>query len=612
MDREQAGPRNSSLDANDRDVHIGTPSDDGAFEALPPRASSNTLKLGAGAGLSVISALLAACGSGGTTSTPATGGTTVDGTNTGTLPGDMTPAPGPAPGPSPVAPPAAPPTLKQVSRFLAQATAGATKEEILRTQQIGFPAWIEEQFQTTAATKHWDRLVEKGFNVLANKNNSQGIDDSLWRRLLHSNDQLRVRIALAFSEIFVVGIDGLSMSFKQFAAAHYMDILERNAFGTYRKLLEEISTSTAMGVYLSHRGNNKANAATGRLPDENYAREVMQLFSIGLIELNADGTPKLAAGKPIETYDPDDVSGLARVFTGWDYDSTDADTPERNQRPMVNTASRHETQEKKFLGITIASGADGPTSLSLALDTLVNHPNTGPFIARQLIQRLVTSNPSTAYVGRVASVFNSTKNVGGDFKALIRAILLDDEARADSFISSSQSGKVREPMLRFTQWARVFKTTATSGTGNIGSTADPATKLSQSPLRSPSVFNFFRPGYVPPGTALGTGGLVAPELQIANESSMVGYVNFMQSAIENKRTDITVDYSGWLAMTSDSQVLLDELNLIFAAGQISSTTISTIKVAIDTISTATVVGQQNRLYAAIMLVMACPEYLVQK
>jgi uncharacterized protein (DUF1800 family) len=231
------------------------------------------------------------------------------------------------------------------------------------------------------------------------------------------------------SEIFVVGIDGLNMSFRQFAAANYMDILERNAFGNYRKLIEEISTSTTMGVFLSHRGNNKANLTTGQLPDENYAREIMQLFSLGLVELNVDGTPKLTAGKSLETYDQADVSGLARVFTGWDYDSSDADTPDRNRRPMANTASRHESGVKEFLGVTIAAGTSATASLTIALDTLLNHPNTGPFISRQLIQRLVTSNPSAAYVGRVASVFNSTKSTGGDFKALLRAILLDDECR---------------------------------------------------------------------------------------------------------------------------------------------------------------------------------------
>ena len=593
MDKEQFGHNTSLVDpikSGERNEPATGKRPRDAFYSKPGQTPHG---LGAGLGLSVMSSLLAACGSGGSTPAPSPISNAPPGTP---------PAPGPV----------APPTLKQASRFLSQTTPGASKDEITRTQQLGLAAWIEEQFLAPADTSHWDWLVAKGFNVLANKNNSQGIDDSLWRRLMSSSDLLRVRVALALSEIFVVGIDGLNMSFRQFAAANYMDILERNAFGNYRKLIEEISTSTTMGVFLSHRGNNKANLTTGQLPDENYAREIMQLFSIGLVELNVDGTPKLASGKTVETYDQADVSGLARVFTGWDYDSSDADTPDRNRRPMANTASRHESGVKEFLGVTIAAGTSATSSLTIALDNLLNHPNTGPFISRQLIQRLVTSNPSLAYVGRVASVFNSTKSTGGDFKALLRAILLDDEARNDSFISATNVGKVREPMLRFTQWARVFKGSSPTSNWKIGSTADAATRLGQSPLRSPSVFNFFRPGYVPPGTTLGSQGLVAPELQIANESSMVGYVNYMQSAIGNSLAEVKADYANWLTLTTDSQALLDELNLVLAGGQMSSTTITTIKTAIDTIATSTSTGQLNRLYAAITLVMACPEYLVQK
>lgn len=508
--------------------------------------------------------------------------------------------------------PVSPLSAKESSRFLSQASLGAGKTEITRTQSLGASAWLEEQFAMPPDTSHWDWMVDKGFNVLANKNNALGIDDTLWRRLMSSPDVLRVRMALALSEIFVVGIDGLNMTFRQFAAAQFMDILERNAFGNWRKLIEEVSLSTAMGVYLSHRGNVKANAVTGQMPDENYAREIMQLFSIGLYELNGDGTAKLASGKPIETYDQADVSGLARVFTGWDYDSSDADTPDRNRRPMANIASRHETGIKQFLGVTISANTGAAQSLTLALDTLLNHANTGPFFCKQLIQRLVTSNPSPAYVQRVATVFNNSKNTGGDLKAVLRAVLLDSEARTTPADTQTSFGKLREPMLRFTQWARSFNASSPTGNWKIGSTADVASRLGQSPLRSSSVFNFFRPGYAPPGTPLGNAGMVSPELQLANESTMIGYINYMQSAIGNSQAEVKADYAAWLGTVGNTQALLDDLNLVLASGQLSASTLSTIKTAIDSIAITTPAGQSNRLYAAILLVMASPEYLVQK
>ncbi len=459
-------------------------------------------------------------------------------------------------------------------------------------------------------------LQSKGYDAVDLVNTQAGSNNMLWRKLISSPDVLRQRVTLALTEIIVVSISGIAAtSFKSFSAAAFMDILEAQAFGNYRTLLEQVSTSTAMGAYLSFRGNRKADPATGSQPDENYAREVMQLFSIGLLDLNLDASPKLVNGKTKESYTQADVSGLARVFTGWERDTSvgSIDTPDRSIRPMVQVASRHELGAKTFLGTTIPANTNGQQSLQLALDALMAHPNMAPFISRQLIQRLVTSNPAPDYVARVATVFNDNgSGVKGDMKSVVRAILLDAEARSDTNLSNPSFGKLREPLVRFIQWARTFDLTSADDSWNIGDLSDPASKLGQSPLRAPSVFNFFRPGYVPPNSSLGTAGITAPEFQITTESSVAGYVNFMQTSISNGVSGLRANYSALMPLVSDSAALLAELNVLLAAGQLSTATLSSLKTALDSINTGTPAGQNNRLYAALTLVMAAPEYIAQK
>jgi uncharacterized protein (DUF1800 family) len=311
-----------------------------------------------------------------------------------------------------------------------------------------------------------------------------------------------------------------------------------------------------------------------------------------------------------------DVSGLARVFTGWDFDTSanDTDHPQEYQRvPMKQVPSRHEPGEKTFLGTTIPAGTDGATSLTLALDAIYAHANLSPFVSRQLIQRLVTSNPSAAYVARVATVFNDNgAGIKGDLKAVLKAVLLDDEARSDAQLADPTFGKLREPMLRFVGWARAFNATSPSNAWAVPNTSDPGTRLGQSPGRSPSVFNFFRPGYVPPNSAIGASQLEAPEFQITNESSVVGYVNFMQRALSTGLGDVKADYSAVLPLVADSQALLGELNAVLAAGELSGATLSTMKTALDGINVSTSAGTNNRLYAALTLVLAAPEFIAQK
>jgi uncharacterized protein (DUF1800 family) len=333
--------------------------------------------------------------------------------------------------------------------------------------------------------------------------------------------------------------------------------------------------------------------------------------------LNADGSPQLTNGASTATYQLTDITGLARVFTGWDFDfagqtsAVATATPDFIRRPLVQVGSRYETGAKTFLGSTIAAGVDAATCLSAALDTIFKHPNVPPFFSRQLIQRLVTSNPSAAYVGRVAAVFgNDGTGQRGNLQAVVRALLLDDEARQPA--AGAGVGKLREPILRFAGWARAYAVTSPSGLWAIGDTSDAGRALAQSPLRSPSVFNFFRPGYVPPDTALDTSALEAPEFQLANESSVVGYVNTMQRAVAGSIADLTPDYTTLLALADDATALLAEINLVLAANQLGAATLSRLATALATMASGTDTTRRARINAALVLVMAAPEYLIQK
>ncbi len=510
-----------------------------------------------------------------------------------------------------------PQSAQDAARFLAQATPGASRTEITLMQSTSYDAWLNAQLTTPRSQSHVEWLAAKGFNAEAYRNNMQGLDPTLWRKFISSPDPLRQRMVLALSEILVVSVLGVNTAFRQFAIANYVDILEANAFGNFRTLLEQVTLSTAMGHYLTFRGNAKANATTGSQPDENYARELMQLFTIGLVQLNADGTVRLTNGVPTETYGPDDVSGLARVFTGWDLDTSGMSAPfaaDVHRRPMAQVASRYETGSKSFLGVTIPAGTSALASLQTALDTLFNHANHAPFICRQLIQRLVTSNPSPGYVGRVAAVYaNNGAGVRGDLAAVTRAILLDTEARDPAALNQPTFGKLREPVLRFLNWARAFSASSPTDAWAIGDLTDPASKLGQSPLRATSVFNFFRPGYVPPNSAIAQLGLTAPEFQITTESSVAGYVNFMQRTIAgNGIGDVRATYTSLIAIATDSTALLAEVNTVLAAGQVSATTIATLKTALDTITVTTDAGKLNRVHAALLLILASPEYITQK
>ena len=509
--------------------------------------------------------------------------------------------------------------LTDAARFLRQASWGGTSNEIKDLAASGQQGWLNAQFNAPQGQSLTRWLIEKGFNdasVSSNVNGDGGWVQSIWWKLFSATDLFRQRAALALSELFVVSHLGLPFSWRNFAIANYWEILEANALGNFRTLLENVTLSSAMGTYLNMKGNQKYDAKTGRSPDENYAREVMQLFTIGLYQLNIDGTLQLdAQGKPIESYDNADIQGLARVFTGWNTatgtDATGelANAAYRHGLPMMLTASLHSPEEKKFLGVTIPAGTAGIESLRIALDTLFQHNNTAPFIAKQLIQRLVTSNPSPAYVARVAKIFvNNGKGVRGDMKAVWTAILIDTEARLAN--PPASFGKLSEPMIRLLQWGHTFRATSTDGAWTLGYT-DAETALGQMPMRSPSVFNFFRPGYVPPNTQAAAQNLVAPEFQILTEPTVVGYINYMAGTVNNAR-NIKADYSTEKALATDPTALVAHLNLCLASGALTSTSQSLIVNAITSISAATETGLLNRIYAAVLMVMSSTDYLIQR
>ncbi|MBK8188637.1 MAG: DUF1800 domain-containing protein [Cellvibrio sp.] len=520
-------------------------------------------------------------------------------------------------------------TKTQAAGFLLQAQFTATDDEISSVISSGYDAWLTSQFNKTIDQTGAQWLTTSGHTTPKNDGNYFNPvfgDWMAWNQLLTGTGQVRKRLALALSEFFVVSLNPIDGFWPPMLIANYWDLLNTKAFDNFRNLLEDISLNPAMGFFLNTKGNLKEDIASGRVPDENYAREIMQLFTIGLYELNLDGTLKTnAQGNPIETYVQSDITNLARVFTGynWDYskvtqqygfESYPVPSPEFTSGRMAFDSRKHSNLAVNFLGTNIPENTPGAEALRIALDTLFNHANTGPFFAKQMIQRLVTSNPSPAYVARVATVFNNNgSGVRGDLKAVWRAILTDTEAR--TLHNNNIAGKLREPIVRLTQIARTFNVSSTNGKWEIYDLSNADTGLGQAPLRSPSVFNFFRPGYVPPNTTIAAQGLLAPEFQLHNETSTAGYINFVTFFIKSGYSDVKLNLSAIESLATDAKALVDWLNLHLTANQLSSATKNLIQQSLEAnplTSASSTNAKYDRLYAAILLVAASPEYLIQK
>jgi len=421
------------------------------------------------------------------------------------------------------------------------------------------------------------------------------------------------KVALALLDIAVVGIDGLDLPWTHVAMGKYMDILLDNAFGNFRSLLSAITTSTAMASFLTYLNSRKADG-TGRRPDENYARELLQLFTIGLVQLNMDGSiVRDGAGKAVETYDQNDIVELARVFTGFTLSTSDTSTAAISRQPLVMASKYNDQGQISFLGRSVSGG--GMVAVNAALDVIFAHPNVPVFVSRQLIQRLVTSNPSPAYISRVASVFKANSaGQRGDMKSVIRAILTDDEARSDGALASAGAGRLRPPVQRFTGWARAFNATSPDGAWKVGNLAGQEDGLGQAPGRSPSVFNFFRPDYRPPQTQIANAGMVAPEFQITNELSVVGYANFMAAAVDGGVGGgaLVPDYGPYAQWATDAAGLIGRINLVLSAGQLSARTLSAITAAVTSIPADTQENLVRRVKVAALLTLVSPDYLTLK
>lgn len=527
------------------------------------------------------------------------------------------------------------PTQTQASRILTQGTFGPTAEEINRLQIMGTSAWFNEQFakkQTLHLT--YMNIAQSKLTTGQTLSENQFLE-SFWQQAIQGDDQLRQRVTFALSQIFVISFQNDTLATMPRGVASYYDTLGAYAFGNFRDLLEAVTVHPMMGIYLSSLRNQKASGA--RVPDENYAREIMQLFTIGLKELNvANGYGTDPAIPDVATYTNGDIKFLAKVFTGWSWAGPDKSSgrfygntvdPNRDWLPMQNYGiNYHETVKiadpdnppSLFSDVTIAlANTSGEASLKIALDKLFNHPNVGPFIGRELIQRLVTSNPSAGYIGRVAAAFNNNgQGVRGDMKAVIKAVLLDTEALTPQ--TNIIGGKLREPVIRLANWMRAFNAYSSSGRFLLTSLDNTSSQLGQTPMRSPSVFNFYRPEYQPPNTDIAryqnthSTKLFAPEMQVTEETSVVGYLNYMRGVISGgagTSNDIKANYSAALSLAGDPGLLIDHVNLLLMQNQMSSTLRGQIYTALTTPNSNSAI---NKVYLAIFLTMASPEYLVQK
>jgi len=554
----------------------------------------------------------------------------------------------------------APPVSKvEAFRFLNQGGFGATEAEASRLIALGdsntaYTRWIDAQVAKPASLllpaleAAYPNPVPQGFNI----GSLNAVRLETWfNNVVYGEDQLRQRVAFALSEVMVVSQVGALLNLPN-ATADFHDMLARNAFGNYRTLLEEVTLHPAMGVYLSMLGNQKAVAGTNLRPDENYAREMMQLFSIGLVELNVDGSNRLdASGQAIPTYNQEIIEGYARVFTGWKWacastvtTCTFANTRPQlapatgyNQvKPMQLFADQHEIGTKRVLaysGSTLTNGTipanqSGAQDLKDALDNVFNHPNVGPFISRQLIQKLVTSNPSPAYVQRVAEKFNNDgSGRRGNLEAVVRAILLDSEARgAATGAQAAYAGKLKEPLLRLTQLWRAYN--ARSASGKIGAARNfaggAAAVFGQAQGSSPSVFNFFSPFFASSGE-IADAGRVAPEMQIATEYANTQIANFFwvqslsrtQLATTLNADDMFINTTDELAIAADSEALVNRVaeKLLGGSTQMSAALKSETKAQIERTAVPTTnptTALATRAADAIYLIITSPEFALQR
>lgn len=556
-----------------------------------------------------LSALLVSCGGGGS-HTSATGPT---------APPLPPPPPPPPPGPTNA-------ELNAASAFASKATFGMPYEGIVAIAKEGHEAWLDAQLalQPTSHLEFADELVRR-----RDAGDFKPADDGIlltitfwrgtwWNRAITAPDQVQQRVAYALSQIFVVSdIDVLRDNPP--ALTSYMDVMLKGSTGNFRDLLRDVALHPAMGIYLSHVNNRKADPANNVYPDENFAREIMQLFSIGLFELNDDGTHKRdAEGNLVPTYTSEDIREYAKIFTGLSYSGPNAWFGRWRpyfREPMQMFEEQHSPGPKHLLGgVVVPEGQTGMEDIEAAIDSLFNHPNVGPFIGRQLIQRMTTSNPSVGYIQRVTDAFNGRETgVRGDMKAVVKAILLDPEVTRP--LNPNTFGKMREPVLRLAALARQFNAECEDGMFyNNGYRMHYHGQ--QHPLAAPSVFNFYSPFHAPSGV-LAENNLVAPEFQITTATTVINMVNLIDLGLFHddqlfspsepfKPTNINID--DYVEMADDVDALIARLNLVMMAGRLDEATRIRIKLGIESVGNS---DMRDRARHAIYLFAMAPTYVVE-
>jgi uncharacterized protein (DUF1800 family) len=532
----------------------------------------------------------------------------------------------------------------EAARFLTQATFGPSLAEISRLHDIGYNAWLADQAGQPASHEriYMEDQEAAGLNVYQNSR-----QEAWWLHSITAPDQLRQRVAFALSELFVVSDQNGAIDGQPIAMANYYDMLIDGAFGNYRNLLEQVTLNPIMGLYLSMFKNQKPDPDQNIRPDENYAREIMQLFSIGLVQLDANGNTILSGGQPIPTYDQNTIRGFAHVFTGWNWANCPRDAggqwweweycppgqvdwpnPGWNASwflPMEAWESYHASEDDKQLliypGVSLAggllpSGGTAQSDLQAALDNIFNHPNVAPFIARHFIKRLVTSNPSPAYVGRVAAVFaNNGIGVRGDLAATVRAVLMDTEARTLPSLASN-GGKLREPLLRQSHLWRAMNASANDGRYREWYSDY---YLGQAALRSPTVFNFFLPDYSPPGELYSL-GLSAPEFQITTDTTVASVANGLDSKVFwywrgnpwIDPEDVVVDLDSELQFANDPVRLIDRYDLLFMSRTMSDFMFNTLVSYVQNMPASDSEERRQRVQDAIWLIQTSPEYAIER
>jgi uncharacterized protein (DUF1800 family) len=479
----------------------------------------------------------------------------------------------------------------EAARVLQQTSWGPTTASITAMQTArSLPDFLDGQFNIPQFNCYPDPGKDDDISTL---------EERFFVCTVVRNDQLRTRVAFALSQTLVASANKVN-DVRGFTL--WQNMLEKDAFGNFYDLLKDVTLSPVMGNYLDMVNNDKPNPATGTSANENYAREVLQLFSIGLDQLNADGTKLLdGSGNPIPTYSQDTITNFARVFTGWTYPGGSFGGSPRYTGPMIAFDSHHDTDAKTLLnGFVIPAGGTAHSDLDAALQNIFNHPNVGPFICKQLIQHLVTANPSPEYVGRVVAVFNNNgSGVRGDLKAVVKAIILDSEARRGDDPAQVQpnDGHLKEPILLMTNLLR-----AMNARSNGDGLRPYAVNMKQEPLNPPSVFNYYHPGFVIPGT-----NLLGPEFELFNSSTAITRINFVNDAVYGQiGNSMTTDFDYYLLLAPNPDQLVDKLGEVMMHGQMSAQMRSELIAAISGISDNT-----RRVKAALYLIASSSQFQVE-